>query len=136
VILNEVFKDKIIFLKPVGKTYQSVGKTYFKPQTSDVRYHKHTYHVPKEPSSLNKYGKRSYYIDYKSGKQITFDTAKHTPPLTTKEMDLLLKCGIIENLIISLKTTVAKDWVMLLLAFGCGFGIGALVGMALLGVFG
>lgn len=135
-ILDELRKDKVILLKKMDKTYQSVGKVYFKPILDQVRFKKHTYKIPKEPSLINKYGKRTYYLELETGRQITYKDSKISNSFTATELDMILHQGIIRRFVkacTSVKTDI-NNWVMIMLALLAGLGLGIVIGLVIAGV--
>lgn len=135
-MLNEIFRDKIIFLKPLGDSFQTIGKKYFNPNAEKVRYNKKTYPIPKKPSALNKYGKRIYFIEFTTTKLITFSQAKKGGvTFTAEDMDLILTRGLFNKIVQSLtKGSMAKDQIMMLILTAIAAGSLGFVGaLAVLG---
>jgi len=131
--IQEVVWDKAIFFKLVDKTYQQIGTKYFSPAKEKIRYKKRAYKIPANPSHLNKYGKRVYYIDMETGNQIRFTFQKFKNVMTTKELDDFLNRNMISEFVHSFGSQLKKDWMMYLLCVGCGIGVGWIIHSAVMG---
>jgi len=135
-ILFEMFRDKMIFLSPLGNGYQRIGMKYFKVGGSKVRYKKRTYNIPAAASLINKFGKRTYYMEFESANQIVFSGTKNNSPFTAKQMDLFVSSDIIESFARSFAKKAKENWLMLIMTLGFGIGIGYMVcSMLMLGMF-
>lgn len=123
-VIKEIFRDKMIFLNPLGNGYQRIGLKYFKQTDSKVRFKKRTYNVPAQASLINRFGKRTYYMELESANQIIFSGTKNNSPFTSKQMDLFVSSDIIESFARSFAKKAKENWMMIILALGCGTGIG------------
>lgn len=118
-------RDKVIFLKPHGETFRIVGRKFVKPTQKRIRFRRNMFNVPDRAEYLNRSGRFTFFVNFKTGKGIHFfKGGSKQPSLDPKEADALLEQGFISGFIKAFGGIVKYDKILIIFALGTGIAIG------------